>query len=470
MGAGIIAGPRPAAQAQTAQPGVFIIPIHNEIDLGLAAHLVRVLEQAERENAAAVILDINTPGGRLDAALQMREALLSTPVRTIAFVNRQAFSAGALLAIAAGETYLTPGAVLGAALPVTADGEPAGEKTISAVEQTFRATAELRGRDPRVAAAMVDPDVAIDGLIDRGKLLTLTTNEAVRWGYTDGVVATRQDLLAAAGLAGLPLHETSLTWAENVVRLLTNPLVSSLLLALGFLLVLLDLSSGGIGIISAVGLGLLALFFWGHLVAGLAGWEGIVLVLLGLVLIGVEVFVIPGFGVAGILGLIALLAGLFLSLINEEMVTPDDLARAGATLAGTLTLVAVGGALLLWLVKATGFGGLVLQAQVGLPEARSPARRPRWVPAPSPAIPDSRPLEPRPTPAEPAKLTGATGVALTDLRPGGFARIAGQRVDVVTQGDYLSAGEPIEVIADEGYRRVVRRRESVGRDGGAGAR
>jgi membrane-bound serine protease (ClpP class) len=152
-----------STQAQTDRGVVYVALITGTIDLGLAPYLERVIGEAEDAGAAAVILDINTPGGRLDAVLQMNDALLDANVRTIAFVNRTAFSAGALIAISAHEIYMVPGAVMGAATPVDGAGDTASEKVVSAVSSTFRATAEVRGRDPDIAEAMVDPAVVIDG-------------------------------------------------------------------------------------------------------------------------------------------------------------------------------------------------------------------------------------------------------------------------------------------------------------------
>ena len=463
----------PPSRAQDNAGPVFVVQIHGPIDLGLAPYLSRVLDQAEREQARAVVLEIDTPGGRLDAVLQMRDAILGSPVRTIAFVNRTAFSAGALVAIAAQEVYLAPGGVMGAATPVTGTGEMADEKVISAVRKTFKSTAELRGRDPRIAEAMVDPSIEIEGLVGRGQLLTLTTTEALARGYADGVAGDRRVLLQAAGLAGAAVQATSPSPAEEVVRFLTGPAIASLLISAGFLLIMADLLGGGIGLAGGAGLGLLAIFFWGHMLAGLAGWEGVGLVLLGLVLLGLEAFVIPGFGVAGILGLLAVVAGLFLSLIGGEIVTDDDLVRAGSTVASALLIMLAGGVLLLRLLpETTKFGGLVLRARLGSPDApprlgvknahRTGAGRRSGLPTrPTPAGAPAA-VEANGASVDSPSLVGASGVALSDLRPGGFARIDGARIDVVTQGDYISAGEPIEVIGDEGYRRVVRRLEHGG--------
>src|SRR5690606_29662365 len=152
-----------------------------------------------------------------------------------AFVNPRAFSAGAMIALAADRIYMTPGAVIGAATPVDGAGNVAGEKMISAMRAEFRALAEARGLDPQVAEAMVDPRIAIPDLVDAGELLTLSTTEASRVGYADGVVSGEAALLTELGLGGAAVTAAETNWAENVVRFLTNPLVAPLLLSLGML-------------------------------------------------------------------------------------------------------------------------------------------------------------------------------------------------------------------------------------------
>jgi membrane-bound serine protease (ClpP class) len=458
-----------ATSAQT-EPGgsggaVFVVPITGTIDLGLAPYLSRVLEQAEAEGAAAVLLQIDTPGGRLDAVLQMRDALLGSDVLTIAFVDRTAFSAGALITIACEEIYMTPGAVLGAATPVDgATGEAATEKIVSAVRTTFKATAEARGRDPRVAEAMVDPDVAIDGLVARGELLTLTTTEATAWGYNDGVAANRAEVLAAAGLANAPVIETEPSLAERFVRFITDPVVSSLLITAGVLILIADLFVEGFGIAGLAGLGLLALFFWGHFLAGLTGWEDLALVFIGLVLIAVEIIVVPGFGIPGILGLAALLGGLFLAMLGREIQTPEGIAQAGLTILASFIGIVIGIiAIFAFLSRGQRLGKLVLHSAVGgtdVTPARPVAGWLGWFGSSSnlPRGPQQRVLGG--THAEHAgQLVSerATGVALSDLRPSGIASIDGERVDVVTEGEHIPEGESIEVVSDEGYRHVVRR-------------
>ena len=452
-------------QAAAGDGAVYVVPITGTIDLGLAPYLSRVLAEAEAEGAAAVLLQIDTPGGRLDAVLQMRDALLGSGVPTIAFVNRTAFSAGALIAIASEEIYMAPGAVLGAATPVDgATGETATEKVVSAVRTTFKATAEARGRDPLVAEAMVDPDVVIDGLVARGELLTLTTTEATDWGYNDGVAANRAEVLAAAGLADAPVIETEPSLAERVVRFITDPVFSSLLITAGVLILIADLFVEGFGIGGVVGLGLLALFFWGHFLAGLTGWEDLALVVLGLALIAVEIIVVPGFGIPGILGLAALLGGLFLAMLGREIQTPEGIEQAGMTILASFIGIVLGlVAIVAFLSRGRRLGRLVLSSAVGGAEvASSPATAGwlGWFGSSSNLPRGSQQHVLGGTHAEPTGelVSGrATGVALTDLRPSGIATIDGERIDVVTEGEHIAEGDPIEVVLDEGYRRVVRR-------------
>jgi membrane-bound serine protease (ClpP class) len=343
----------PAALAQDRGAGtselVVVIPITGTIEPGIGHFLERSLAEAEARGATAVILDINTPGGRLDTVLEMRDALLGSPLRIIAFVNREAFSAGALITIASVEIWVAPGGVFGAATPVLGS-ETASAKTVSAVRSTFRSTAETRGRDPLIAEAMVDPAVEVPGLDSGTTLLTLTSDQALQWDYADGVATDRNDLLAQLGLSGAEVTEMSPTVMETIVRWVTDPIVASLLIMLGLFLIVADALFGGLGVAAAAGVLCFGLFFWGHLLADLAGWEDLLLIAIGLGLIALEVFVIPGFGIAGIAGTLALGAGLFLAMIGRgfwQSETQEEAIRAGWSVAigllgALVAIVAVG--------------------------------------------------------------------------------------------------------------------------------
>lgn len=451
------------SSAQTPDDGdgpVYRIGVTGTIDLGLAPYMDRVLREAENAGAAAVIIEIDTPGGRLDAVIQMRDSLIDADVRTIALVDSTAFSAGALVAIASDEIWMTPGAVMGAATPVLGGtGEAADEKTVSAVRATFAATARENGRDPVIAEAMVDVRVVVDGLVNDEQLLTLTVDDAFEVGYADGLVRNFDALLVELGLDGNELIDTSPTLAEQVVRVLTNPLLSGLLLLGGFLLIIGDLFSGGIGVSALIGAAVLGVFFWGHLLAGLAGWEDIALVALGLGLIAVEVFVLPGFGVAGILGLISLGIGSFMAMIYRDFdfVTNDDLWRAGITVSFVMVAATIGFVLIIMLVaRKGGPSGLVLSTKVGTGETVTERANNGWLKwfDGDARLEADRVERPEDAVARPS-LVGRTGVSVTDLRPGGIVEIDGHRIDVVTSGEFIGRGQPVEVILDERYRRVV---------------
>ncbi|HAI85372.1 MAG TPA: peptidase S14, partial [Firmicutes bacterium] len=296
------------AEAADAAPLVYSVPIKGPIEHGVAAFLARGLREAREAGAEAVIIEIDTPGGFVDAALKMRDSIMTAGVPTVAFVNTRAWSAGALIAIACGDVGMKMGGSMGAA-----ETRPKEEKYISAMRAEFEATAEMRGRDPKIAGAMVDADVEIPGLIERGKILTLTAKQAKDVGYSDYNVRDIGDLLEQAGLAGAELHEVDMTSSEWLGRALTNEVAAQVLLTLGLVGLAVEVFTPGFGIPGAIGLVSLALFFGGRIVGGLAGWEVVVLFLVGLSLLLLELFVIPGFGVAGILGIVSIFGSLILS-------------------------------------------------------------------------------------------------------------------------------------------------------------
>lgn len=423
--------------AQAPAPVVYVVPIGGVIDLGLAPFLARTIHEATDAGAAAVVLDINTFGGRVDAAVAMRDTLLNSRVRTIAFVNQRAISAGALIALACDTVVMAPGGTIGAAAPVTGGGtgvpQPADEKSVSYVRKEFRATAEVRNRPPQFAEAMVDVDVEIPGVVAKGKLLTLTAGEAIRHKVADLSATTVEEALAAAGLPDAQLRYASETWAETLVRFLTHPLVSSLLMSVGLLGLLVEIRTPGFGAPGAIALLALGLFFWGHWIVQLAGWEELLLVSIGVLLIGLEVFVIPGTSVAGIGGIAALVAGLGMALVGAGA-TPSIVISALGRVAISILLAIAGALVLLRYLPRLPFGRrLVLetgmQADRGFVSA--PDRDHHWL--------------------------GRSGTAASPLRPAGIADIDGVRVDVVSDGGFIEAGTRVEVTRVDGNRIVVHR-------------
>ena len=426
------------AQQPPTRPLVYVVPIEGVIDLGLAPFVSRVLDEATQAGAAAVVLDIDTFGGRVDAAVQIRDALLDAKLRTVAFIDKRAISAGALIALSAQTIAMATGGTIGAAAPVQAGAPgaaalPVQEKTLSYVRKEFGATAEARGRPQLLAEAMVDADVEVPGVISKGKLLTLTTDEALKHRVADLRADTLDGLLQQLDLAGAEVRRPAPHWAEQLVRLLTHPVLSSLLISIGMVGILVELRTPGFGLAGAVGIGSLALFFYGHWLVQLAAWEELLLAALGLVLLAVEIFVIPGFGVVGALGILALLGGLTLSLVGAGATT-EVLMAAVSRIVMALVVALLAGLLLLRFFPRLPFARkLVLEADLGSGPAHgsAPETDQRWL--------------------------GKRGRASSVLRPAGIAEFDHERVDVVADGVMIDAEEAIEVIRVDGNRIVVRR-------------
>lgn len=420
-----------ALAQQPAQGPVFRVPVSGVIELGLAPFIERTLQEAEAADARAVILEIETPGGRVDAAERIIDAVRNSSVPVYAFVNMRAFSAGAMIALSADDIYMRPGAVMGAATPVTGEGQKAPEKIVSAMRSEMRALAETRGLDPRVAEAMVDEEIAIEGVVESGKLLTLTTAEAVRLNYAHEV-ADWDALMQVLDVAAAPVQNTQVNWAERSVRFLTHPAVAPMLLSLGFLGLLIEIKTPAFGLAGVAGAGALTAFFGSHLLLGLAGWEEIILLGVGIVLIAVEMFVLPGFGIAGIAGVLAIGAALFLSMVGH-MATGADYAQAlGVLSLAVLVVIVAGWALLRHLPRSRGF------TKSGLMLGDSTSKETGYLSA-----------------AVRTELIGSVGVALTDLRPAGAGRFGQERIDVVSDANWIGAGTPIRVVRSDGYRHVV---------------
>jgi len=424
--------------AFAAEAVVYVVPVEGVIDLGLAPFVDRVLGEAADAGAKAVILEINTFGGRVDAAVLIRDALLNARVPTVAFVNKRAISAGALISLAAEKIAMADGATIGAATPVQmgqpgAPAQPVEEKTVSYVRKEFRATAESRKKPPLLAEAMVDADVEVPGVIEKGKLLTLTTEEALMHGVADFRADTVESVLEQLGLPGAEVRRASANWAETLVRFLTHPIISSLLMTIGMLGIIIEIRSPGFGVPGILGIACLALFFWGHWLVRLAGWEELLLVGVGLALLLIEVLVLPGFGFAGSLGILALLAGLSLSFVGAGATWKVVFTAVGRVVF-SLLLALVASLVTLRLLPHLPFGRrLILETELSAGEgyASAPEADRVWL--------------------------GRRGTVVSPLRPAGIAEIEGERVDVVSDGEFIEAGVPIVVARVDGNRIVVRR-------------
>ncbi|MDP6796240.1 MAG: NfeD family protein [Candidatus Krumholzibacteria bacterium] len=410
------------------------IPIEGTIEMGLAPFVERAIEEAR--DADAVLLRIDTFGGRIDAAVRIRDAILRSPVPTVAWVEGRAISAGALITLAADKVLLSEGASIGAAEPVqispTGKSEPTGEKTVSYMRSEMRATAESRGRNPQIAEAMVDESLSIEGVIEAGKLLTLTAEEALDLEIANAVVADREEAYAILAWENPRVREMVPTWSEQMVRFLTHPVLAGLLLSLGGLGLLLEIRTPGFGVPGLVGIIALALYFGSHWLVHLAGNVEIFLFVAGVILLILEVFVIPGFGIAGISGAVLLLAGVLLSRMAPHGGSDDFTSALAVLLFSMIGTGVLFFGLLKYLPEARWMGSIVLETTQKSEEGFSAEQH------------------------DP-ELLGQQGVCLTDLRPSGTIRVEGQRLDAITDGEYYEQGTSIHIVEVQANRIVVER-------------
>lgn len=412
---------------------IYIANIEGEIDLGIAPYVKRVVKEAEENSAKAIIFRINTFGGRVDAATQIKDAIINSKVKTIAFIDKRAISAGALIALSCEKIVMTPGASMGASTVVDQEGKKQAEKYQSYMRSEMRATAEKNGRRTDIAQAMVDESIVIPDLKDDStKLVTLTAEEAVKFKMADTILTSIQEVKDYFGLSYVETKKISSNWAEEVVRFLSNPIVSSLLIMIGLIGLFTEIKTPGWGIAGTSGVIALALFFGTSYILQLATiWE-IVIFIIGVILLLVEIFVIPGFGITGILGIILMIAALFFGLITDiDIATTNAISFAIIQLAATFVATAIV-IYFIWklLPKSQTFNKLILNEN--LPAKSGYAAKPNY-----------------------EKLIGENGKALTDLRPAGSAIINNERIDVITEGDYIERGNEIVVKKVEGSKIVV---------------
>jgi membrane-bound serine protease (ClpP class) len=420
----------------TAPGAIYLIHVEGLIDNGLHKYIQRGLSLASRNEASGVVLYIDTFGGLVDAADKIRKDLLDTDLTVISFIDKNAASAGALISIATDSIYMAPGASIGAATVVDGSGEYAAEKMQSYMRGLMRSTAEAKNRDPKIAEAMVDESIVIEGVIAEGKLLTLSTDEAVDLGLANGKFRTLTEVLNHMGWQDKELVDLQEHWAESVLRFLSNPVISSILMLMMLGGLYFELQSPGIGfpgIVSAIGT---MLFFAPLYIMGLAqSWE-IVLFFIGVLLILVEVFVIPGFGVSGLIGITLIIVSMATSLIgNVGLSFPElhQISQAIWTMAITLILgIGLVASMIRYMPENKLFSKLILTDATD--------REHGYISS------DSK-----------DDLIGLEGVAMTSLRPAGTVLIEDKRIDVVSVGDFIEKGARIKVVDTTSSRVMVDR-------------
>jgi len=397
---------------------VVIINIKGEIDAGQAALVHKAMVEAKAQNARAVLVEIDTFGGLVNAAVAIRDMISDSPVETICYIKNRAWSAGALIALSHKRIAIAPGGSIGAAEPI-----PTTEKTVAALKAEFAATANKTGRNPRVAEAMVDKSLGFPGYAEPGQILALTDYQAVQVGFADLVAADRGEVLAHYGLADAPVLEYSPGWAENLAGWLSNPTVRGALLSLMFLAILTEIKTAGLGLAAFIGLLAALIFFGSGWLTGLAGWMEILLFIGGAVLILFELHV-PGFGLFGLGGVACILASFFLTL-------------GGDVAALNILAVSMVIAVVIFMLIVKRLPSSRLWQRLVLKDAETTSAG--YV-----------------TGHDYSPFLGRTGVTLTLLRPAGMVNIDGAHLDVVSEGQYIPQGTKIKVVSVSGHRIVVR--------------
>jgi membrane-bound serine protease (ClpP class) len=421
------------------QMQALVIPVKGTIDLGLSSFIERALKKTK--DISFVIFHINTLGGRVDAAIKIRDLILKSKIPTVAFIDPRAISAGALISLATDIIVMSSGATMGAATPIRFSGgqEPKAveEKMVSYMRAEMRSTAEAKGRRGDIAEAMVDRHIEIKGIIKKGKLLTLDTSQALKLKFADYKAKSIKELLKKLNIAHTKLRYVQINWAEKVARFFTDPLVSSILMTLGMAGILIELYTPGFGVPGIFGLICLTVFFLGHMVVKLAGWEEALILLLGLTLLFIELFITPGFGILGILGALCVFLSLVMILIEHPPNIPfkiDDIRvaifRVALSMAITVGIMVI---LARFLPKTRPGKVLVLKTAASQKEG---------------VITGAIKYK---------NLEGMIGDTVTDLRPSGKAVIDNQRIDVVSEGEYIPKGQKIKVLKVTGSRIVVRK-------------
>lgn len=403
---------------------VYVIPVEKEVERGLEAFLNRATEEAIESGANHIIFEIDTPGGRVDSAGQIAKLLQSIEVPTTAYIVNEALSAGSYIALNLDSIYMRSNTTMGASGVITSDGTAADEKAQSAWIAAMKSAAESKGRDPLYAMAMADESIDLpDYEAPEGKFLTLTPKDALEVGYAEGIMDNRVELLHELNLGGAEIIEPETSFAEEVARFVTSPIVIPILLSVASLGLIVELYTPGFGVAGTMGLIALFLFFYGHVIAGLAGLEAITLLVVGIILLVLELFV-PG-GILGIIGASSIVVSLFLAGYNLSHMAISILI---AFIVAIVTFII--------LYKSAGeergfFKKVVLKDRTTTDEGYVSA-------------------------VTRTELIGQEGVSVTPLRPAGTMLLDDERLDVVTEGNYIGIHKPIKVVHVEGMRIVVR--------------
>ncbi len=427
-------------KAQEGKKKVMVMEIKAEIDPRMARYVKLALDHAEKSKAEIIIIDMDTFGGALNDAKEIVDRIMDVKVPVWVFINSDAASAGALISIACDSIYMAPGATIGAATVVDGSGAAAPDKYQSYMRSIMRSTAEENGRDPRIAEGMVDETIVVDSVKQAGKVITFTTSEAIENGYCEAKVESIEDILKRNSIESYELETYQLGATEKIIAIFLNPFISGILILVIIGGIYFELQTPGVGFPLIAALVALVLYLVPYYLNGLAEYWEIIALFVGVLLIIAEIFVIPGFGVAGIAGISLTVISMILIMLNNDFFNFEFVPLGDIIVASFATLGGLAGGILLLF-----FGGAKLTQtkafqRIALGDTQE--------------VKDGYSVN-----TFNANLLGHKGKAYTILRPSGKVIINEQIYDAFTRGDYVEKGEAIEVIGAEGVTLKVKRIE-----------
>jgi len=428
--------------AQQTQKKVFTFAIDKDIDPGMNRRVKLAIDQAEALKVDVILIEMDTYGGAVTDADEIRTRILESKIPVYVFINKDAASAGALISIACDSIYMAPGASIGAATVVNGtDGTAAPDKYQSYMRSMMRSTAEATGRNPQIAEAMVDEKLVVPGISDSSSVITFSVAEAIQNGFCEGEYTSAKEILAAQGLQSAEIIAYEEKTVDTIISFFLSPAVSGILILLIIGGIYFELQTPGVGFPLAVALTAALLYFIPYYLNGLAeNWE-ILAFVIGIILLAVEFFIIPGFGVFGVAGIVFTLGGLVLGMLPNqafdfELVPSSQL--FGALL--TVILAALAGVgMVFWLTPKVNEWGAFKHLTLETTQDRSKGYT------------SSTYTE---------DMLGKTGTVHSRLRPSGKVEIAGEIYDAYSRGEFLEQGEAIEVISTEGTSLRVKKSEA----------
>jgi len=405
-----------------------IMEIRAEIDPRMNRYVKLALEHAEQTKADYIVIDMDTYGGVLTDAKEIVDQIMAVKKPVWVFINSDAASAGALISIACDSIYMSPGASIGAATVVEGvGGEAAPDKYQSYMRSIMRSTAEENNRDPRIAEGMVDERIVIDSVKQAGKVITLTTSEAIELGYCEAKVESIEEILARNGVKNYELDRFKLGVIEKIIAFFLNPVISGLLILIIIGGIYFELQSPGIGFPLFAAITALVLYLVPYYLNGLAeNWE-ILTLLAGILLIAVEVFIIPGFGVAGITGIALTIGSLILIMLDNDYFNFDLVPGTDILVAGMVALGGFAGGMFLLFAGGSRLANTKAFQNIALTDTQEKNKGYTANFVPEVAI-------------------GTSGVAYTLLRPGGKVQIGEKIYDAFTRGEFIEKGESVVVV------------------------